>query len=319
MLHASGFVAYSVLALATIASTMPIVPHSSNHSSALVYPDVAEVSYASLKLVESMREYFTAKSNHDSTAWLAHFDLEKITYIDAVVGFSFNPSTFAPAIEEMTRQWGKDGKSYPLRILGDLDSCVVLLRNTPELFGDELWGFAAIDFENGKVVRQVDYWDGRGVPFVTHRVPDDQFPSDFGESRVATRRNPVIEKLTRELGAGIESGNTAAVAALFAPEAVFEDLTTRTRIQGQLPIERYLDRTLPLLPYGPGAGVRHIVGNHQGGGYEWIGKPGALSARGINVVELNEHQLITRFTALWDASRADNAEMLTLTGAATEP
>jgi hypothetical protein len=319
MLHATGFFAYTALTLATVARGMPAVYHPNNHPSAPVYPDVAEVSYASFKLVKSMREYFTAKSNHDSTAWLARFNLEKITYIDAVVGFSYNTSNFAPAIEEMTRQWGPDGKSYPLRILGDLDSCVVLLRNTPELFGDELWGFAAIDFENGKVVRQVDYWDGRRIPFVEHRVPDDQFPSDFGESRVTRRRNPVIKKLTKALGAAIESGNSAVAAALFAPEAVFEDLTTRTRIQGQLAIKRYLDRALPILPYGVGASVRHSVGNHQGGGYEWIGKPGALSARGINVIELNKHQLITRFTALWDASRAGDTEMLTLTGAAIEP
>jgi hypothetical protein len=293
--------------------------HPSSHSSAPGYPDLADVSYASSNLVESMREYFTAKSNHDATAWLTHFNLDKITYIDAVVGFSFNPSTFAPAIEQMTRQWGPNGKSYPLRILGDLDSCIVLLRNTPDLFGNELCGFAAIDFEDGKVIRQVDYWDGRRIPFVEHRVPDDQFPSDFGESAITRRRNPAIEKLTGELSAAMKAGDSTAAAALFTPEAVFEDLTTRTRIQGQLAIQRYLNRALPILPYGLDATVRHSVGNNQGGGYEWIGKPGALSARGINVVELNEHGLITRFTALWDASQADNTDMLKLTSLAIEP
>jgi hypothetical protein len=61
--------------------------------------------------------------------------------------------------------WIKDGSpsglSYPTRISGDMHSAVVAFTDTPELFGGEIRILAAIDFKDGKVVRWIDYWDGR--------------------------------------------------------------------------------------------------------------------------------------------------------------
>jgi hypothetical protein len=318
IIKAVAFTAIAVSFLPNLGMASPTLQGSKSDPSAFVYPNIADISHATPDLVTSLRSYFTDKTNHDAAAWLSHFNTEKITYIDAVVGFSFNSSTFAPAIKAMTTQWGAGGKSYPLRIIGNTQSAVVFLRNTPELFGNELFGFAAIDFEHGKVVRQVDYWDGRRVPFVAHRVPDDQFPTDFGEESVTTKRHAVIDAVTKKLGSALNAGNSSAAAALFTPEAVFEDLTTRTRIQGQLAIQRYLNRTLSQLPYGTGATIRHNVGNELGGGYEWVGGASAISGRGINVLELNNEQLITRFTSIWDASRASDASIVELAALAVE-
>ncbi len=54
--------------------------------------------------------------------------------------------------------WGA-GRSYPIRILGGPDSAVVVLTNTPELFGDELHIMSSVDLLQDRVVRWTDYWD----------------------------------------------------------------------------------------------------------------------------------------------------------------
>jgi len=54
--------------------------------------------------------------------------------------------------------------SYPLQIFGDTTSALVHYVDTPGLFGAEIRSFLVINFRNGKVTRQVDYWDGRGNP-----------------------------------------------------------------------------------------------------------------------------------------------------------
>lgn len=313
MLRGSLFTAaIALLAFLTTAATSPAQYEPT-------YPNVADISHASPALVKNMRGYFTAKSRYDAEAWLAHFNVDRITYIDATLGFSYNSTNFVTATKETINMWRPGGKSYPLRILGDLNSAVVFFRDTPELFGDDLTGFGVIDLYDGKVIRQIDYSDGRRVPLVDHRVPDDQFPTNFGESAITQPRNAVIQHLTQTLNAALSAGNGSAAATLFTPEAVFEDLTTRTRIQGQAAIQRYLSRALHGLPYGIGATLRHVVGSEMGGGFEWIGAAGAISARGVNVVELDDKHMITRFTALWDASRASDASMLALTALAIEP
>ncbi|KAL7947148.1 hypothetical protein V8C42DRAFT_364353 [Trichoderma barbatum] len=283
-----------------------------------LYPDIADNSHATSALVRFLRGFFEAKTTHNADAWLSYFDVPRITYIDSTVGFQFGPTNFDGGIRAMLESWPAEAKSYPLRVIGDLNSAVVFVEDTPEMFGTELRGAASLTFQGGKIVRQVDYWDGRRNPFIVHRVAESQFPRDFGESAWQGHCSPVIQKVAETLNTALAKGNGTAAAALFARDAIFEDGATRTKIEGKEAIERYLSRAIPTLPYGPNTTIRHVVGNEKGGGYEWIGGLGAIAHHGILVIELDNDQLITRVTAVWDASRASDATMVTLASFAIE-
>ena len=84
--------------------------------------------------------------------------------------------------EKYMPTWPPSGLSYPTRISGDMHSAVVAFTGTPELFGGEIRILAAIDFKDGKVVRCIDYWDGRsfGAEMAAKmRTPPDKFPTNF--------------------------------------------------------------------------------------------------------------------------------------------
>ncbi|UPK97116.1 hypothetical protein LCI18_008051 [Fusarium solani-melongenae] len=279
---------------------------------ALLYPDIADISHATPALVKFLRHYFQAKSRHDADEWIKDFDTSKITYIETVLGLHLNSANFEATTKAIMATWGADARSYPLRIIGGTHSAVMFFVDTPTMFGSELRGIAAIDMENGKVVRQTDYWDGRRAPLAETRVPESQYPTSFGESDVQRARNPVLQGIVSELHAGLSTGNGSATAALFDVDAVWEDRTTRTLLDGRLAIERYLARAFASLPYGIGATVRHVVGSEQGGGYEWIGAPGAAAHHGMTALKLNKAGLITWISPVWDASYASDVAIATL-------
>ncbi|RMJ16640.1 hypothetical protein CDV36_003688 [Fusarium kuroshium] len=284
----------------------------------LLYPDIADISHATPALVEFLCHYFQAKSRHDADEWIKDFDTSKITYIETVLGLHLNSANFEATTKAIMSTWGADARSYPVRIIGDIHSAVMFFVDTPTMFGSELRGIAVLDMENGKVVRQVDYWDGRRAPLAETRVPESQYPSDFGELTVERARNPVLQGIVNKLHAGLSTGKSSATAALFDVDAVWEDRTTRTLIDGRLAIERYLARASSKLPYGTGAAVRHVVGNEQGGGYEWIGGPGAAARHGMTALKLNKDGLITWISPFWDASYASDVAIATLLRLAIE-
>jgi ketosteroid isomerase-like protein len=189
--------------------------------------------------------------------------------------------------EQYMPQWPAGAKSYPTQILGDMTSAVVLVTDTPELFGGEIRTISIADLEDGKIVRLVDYWDGRGFGAElagSLRVPADSYPHDLGVSTVASRPGP-IATAARELTAAFAAGDADRAGELFSYDAVFEDMALRTQLRGQAAIVRYLRRALPGLPYAR-ASVRHVAGAGQGGGYEWLtasrlppGRPRSSSAR----------------------------------------
>lgn len=214
--------------------------------------------------------------------------------------------------------WGPESRSYPLRIIGDTNSAVVMMVDTPDMFGDEIRAVAALDFRNGKILRQVDYWDGRRNAVIGGRVPDDQYPSTFGESVVRTKPNSVIQTVSKMLSSALSKGNSTAAAELFTSDGILEDFSIRARVEGQKAIERYLKRASHSLPYGSGSSLRHVVGSIRGGGYEWINQEGA-GRNGIIAIELNLDGQIIRLSSVWDASKASNTTMDTLAGHSIEP
>jgi hypothetical protein len=237
---------------------------------ASIFPNIADTTHATPEAASFFHGYFTAKSNHNATAWLSYFNPVQASYYDAIVGFAFaNRSQVVTALTQTADSWGPpatNSTSYPLIVWGDTTSAVVHLVDGPAMFGSEARAISAFDFKDGLIIRQVDYWDGRRIPERGMAVPDSEYPVDLGLDGVPEQAATVIKSVARKLQDAFSAENATAAAELFSVDAVFVDTTLRTRIEGALAISRYLQCTLSNLPYGPGTTVRHVMGDHQGGG-----------------------------------------------------
>ena len=300
--------AATALALAGIATTAPAPYKTDLTNPSYVYPNIADISHATPSLADFLHKYFTSKTLRDFTTFASYFiSTNKAVYFDATAGLVVPQSQLAAELAAFLNTSNPDAKSYPLKIIGDMNSATVLSVDTPGLFGAGVRGISAVNFnKQGKILRWIDYWDGRLNPNIAQRTPANKFPKTFGESSITTEPNPVIEKVAAKLHAGLSTGDPAAVASLLSFDAVFEDRSTHTRIEGRPGIEQYLHRALSDAPYGKGSKVRHVVGNLQGGAYEWIGNSKTGSPNGITALELDYEGRITSLFAMWDASRTSN-------------
>ncbi|WIX80438.1 hypothetical protein QRX50_06575 [Amycolatopsis carbonis] len=111
-------------------------------------------------------------------------------------------------------------------------------------------------------------------------------PTARTSSLSSLRRCRAAARLNAALGRGDTTG-------LFAEDAVFEDLALRSRIVGRQAIDACVARASDRLPYGRGATIRHTVGSHLGGGYEWT-NASARADHGIIAIELDGDQRISR-------------------------
>ncbi|WP_051801229.1 nuclear transport factor 2 family protein [Streptomyces sp. NRRL F-525] len=238
---------------------------------AVVVPNVLETSHASRETAAPNHAYYTAKSRYDIDAFIDFFTPGQMAYFDSPVHIGgvfptrdvFRDQIMGPTLEG----WSKTGgKSYPLRVIGDATSAVVLIRNTAELFGNEVRIISSFTFEHGKIVRVVDYWDGRrNDEALKNRPPNTDNPRTLGTEIVRVSADPAIKTFARHLGSALAAGDVDSAEALFSDDALFEDMTTRTTIVGRPAIGRYLTRALPKLPYGPGSELPHVLGSKQGG------------------------------------------------------
>lgn len=228
-------------------------------------------------------------------------------YYDATLGEALvNRSEVDTGLTEAVQSWTVTATSYPLRILGDTTSAVVYFVDTPGLFGaGEIRSISAADFRDGKVIRQVDYWDRRANSDDATAVADNQYPYDLGLSTVEEHALPVVNTISRQLNDTLATGNVTDATSLFSYDAIFEDLTWRTRQEGNLAISSYLERALPFLPYGFGTIVSHVLGSIQGGGYEWQ-TDGKHVRNGITALELDSSGLIVQLIVAWDGSRMND-------------
>ena len=268
-----------------------------------------DVTHATPLLVQRVNSLFRDKTARDVDRFMSHFSRNPLYYTDATLGW-YVPSwaSLEAIFAQYMPAWPDTARSYATRIIGDEDSAIVEFIDSPQLFGHEIRAIAAVDFRNGLIAREVDYWDGRhfGIDAVNAlRTPDAQFPTTYGEEYVAERSSPALRRVLDRLCAALAIGD---VTGLFAQDAVFEDLTLHTEFVGTLAIDAYVSRAYTRLPYGRGNAVRRTLGSGRGGGYEWIGD-GFVGSHGIIAVELDAAERITRFTATWDGSRLGDAAM----------
>jgi len=265
--------------------------------------------------------FFAAKSAHSPDRTMAFFDQANTTYTDGTLGWQFPTWAALKALfEQYMPQWPPAARSYPTRILGGENGAAVFFTNTPEEFGHEIRGIAAADIRDGKFVRWVDYWDGRhfGVAATESlRVPAAMFPADFGESKVGQLVPATLGQTVAELSGSLARGDAQAATAVFAEDGVLEDLTLHIEVVGRQSVAGYLGRALAHLPYGQGAGVRHIVGGDGGGAYEWVNSAGPVP-RGVSAVELNAAGQVTRLSSIWDGSLVQPTWLAQQTALTTE-
>jgi len=279
------------------------------------YPDVVNASHATPEAALFFKSYFTAKSEHKPVPTTDHFSDVHLTYIDAALGWPFySKKGMTDLFEAYMPKWPPSGLSYPTRISGDTHSALVAFTDTPELFGAEIRILAAIDFKDGKIVRWIDYWDGRsfGAELAAKmRTPAEKFPTNFDYDVVSDSASAQIKDVSQRLAAAFASGDSAAADALFSNDAVFLDRALRVRILGKQAIGKYLGRVSAAAPYGKGAKLMHVVGSDQGGGYEWTNSASPVK-RGIVSIDLNGAGQIVRLDMTWDNGVMTDADLQAL-------
>src|SRR5258705_111298 len=193
-----------------------------NHVRALsnrpLIPEIVDVTEATKESAVFFHSFFTAKSRHDVDATMNHFSKSRLTYIDATLGWPFyTHGALRDVYVQYMPKWPARGLSYPSRILGDERSALVAFTDTPELFGAEIRSLAAIDIMNGKIVRWVDYWDGRhfGTELAAKlRTPSDKFPTDFKDATVPGNASSKIRAAANRLQAAFGGNDAKALVVL---------------------------------------------------------------------------------------------------------
>jgi len=279
---------------------------------------IVDTTHATREAAEFFHSFFTAKNRHDVDATMNHFSKTTLTYMDATLGWPFYTyDALKDVFVQYMPKWPPSGLSYPTLILGDQQSALVAFTDTPELFGGEIRILAAIDIKDSKVIRWIDYWDGRhfGAELAAKlRTPADKFPTDFKENTALDNAAPTIRAAAGKLQAALAGNDAKGAAALFSSDAVYEDMTLRAQVLGRLAIERYLGRAVAKLPAGAGSSLLHVVGGDMGGGYEWQAAPAyrASLRRGISAITLDQDGKITRLTTVWDGAMIPDADIKAL-------
>jgi SnoaL-like domain len=285
-----------------VAAGLGSAPHASAQSS-LPYPDIVDTSHASKDAADFFRVFFTAKSLHRPAEMMEHFARDRVLYVDATSGGIWPSWDALNAVFQNFLAKPPTALSYPLAIYGDRQSALVSFADTPELFGRELRILGAVSLDkDGKIIRWMDYWDGRSSNVRNTLKPTypTAFDDDVGNSSAR------IAQTAKALQSALASGDAAAASALFTPDAVYEDMALHAQILGRLAIARYFNRALGKVPYGKGSTMVHVVGSDQGGGYEWRPDAAFPMRRGIIALALDEHGQIMHFTAAYDSSLIDD-------------
>src|ERR1700684_827955 len=223
--------------VATICAAAAMTLAAGNLHAEPLYPEVVVTSHATPEVAAFFKSYFTAKSQHKPAPTTDHFSEAHLTYIDAALGWPFySKKGMTDLFEQYMPKWPPTGLSYPTRISGDTHSAVVAFTDTPELFGGEIRILAAIDFKDGKIVRWIDYWDGRSFGAETAakmRTPADKFPTNFDYDVASEGASAKIKDVSQKLAAAFASGDAQAAGAVFTNAAVYMDRGLRARVLGK--------------------------------------------------------------------------------------
>ncbi|MGX5847324.1 hypothetical protein ACWGTO_09625 [Mesorhizobium sp. PL10] len=286
-----------------------------------VLPDT---SHATDGLMEHVRGYFQAKTDKNLDWQMSSFSREQFTYIDGILGWHwYSWEAMRKALASWFPTWPKSSMSYPTRLLGDTTSAILIFTDTPGMFGPgQVRNYGAVNFgRDGKIERWVDYWDARQFGVAAwkkeEKSPGD-WPTNFREDTVGETASPLMRGVVAKLHSALRDGDISAAMQLFSSDAVYEDVAAHIQIASRSSIQKYLAKAAAILPYvGHGTGVRHVLGNDLGGGYEWTAAGGPVP-RGITALELDPWGKIWRFSAVWNGAYADDGLLTAFAAKAIE-
>ena len=245
---------------------------------------------------------------------MSYFSTANTVYMDACLGVSLRAgrrwTASSPGFRERARRRDLLPAAHRRRHAKRRDR----VRGHPRVLRpQEIRALSSVTFDgNHKIIRWVDYWDGRSS--LNQNTITSGYPADFRDSE--QNADPAAVQAAQALQAAFAAGDAAAAVALMSYDVVHEDMAAHTRVRGQEQAQRYYTRALGQLPYGPGAALVHADGGRQGGGYEWSAAPGAAPMRrGHTCLELDEAGKISRLTAIYDSSLLSYAAYQSLAGA----
>jgi hypothetical protein len=286
-----------------------------------VLPDT---SHATEALVRHVRGYFQAKTDKNLGWQTSYLSRKQFTYIDGILGWHwYTWEALRDALAGWYPTWPKGSASYPTRILGDTTSAILIFTDTPGMFGPgQVRNYGAVNFgRDGTIERSVDYWDARQFGVATWKKeeePPSQWPAGFRESTVGETASPRMRRVVASLAGALRDRDIPAAMRLFSTDAVYEDVPAHVQVTSQSSIRAYLAKAAAILPYvGHGTGVRHVLGNDSGGGYEWTAASGPVP-RGITALELDPWGKTERFTAAWNGAYADDGLLTAFAAKAIE-
>jgi hypothetical protein len=95
--------------------------------------------------------------------------------------------------------------------------------DTPAFFGQEIRALSSVTFDgNHKIIRWVDYWDGRSS--LWPNTIGSAYPVDFRDSE--QNAGPAVVQAAQALQAAFAAGDAAAAVALMSYDVVHEDMAS---------------------------------------------------------------------------------------------
>jgi hypothetical protein len=280
-----------------------------------------DTSHATAAVARFFSSFFRAKSKANVDETMSYFSRAKLTYIDATLGLAkYDGQSLHDQFAEFMPHWPTGSASYPSRIMGDASSAVVFFTTAGPFGPSEIRTVGVVNFEAGKVVRWVDYWDGRhfGVANLNAlKVPNSQFPTNLEEDTAGEAKSELLEEVAHGLAGALHERDYVKAVSYFAPDAVLTDHPSHLAVTGTKSIGSFLSQAGGLLPFvGPGTAVRHVVGSSAGGALEWTAE--GVVPRGVNTIELDAWGNSNRLDAMWDGALADNDTLVGLASSAIE-
>ena len=298
------------LKLAALGSLAAAAPGGAALGDTPAEPQTAvDTSAASPELAAFITAFFDAKTARDIEATMAFFSPDLVTYIDATLGWDIaGHEALRGVFAQYMPTWPDTARSYATRVVGDMEGgAFVTFVDTPELFGGELRILAAIDFEDGKIVRWIDHWDSRDWPNLYGL--EKSALSDYREAAVARAASARMAGVASDLMAALAASASGDLAELLSDDVVFEDIALRAQLQGRAATLAYLTRAAATLPYGDGANLRHAVGSDSGGAIEWTASQTAPFNTGVTGIILDADGRIARLTTVYDGGLYDDAQI----------
>ena len=149
------------------------------------FPGLRDAPYASAELGSFFADFFAAKNARDLDWTMSFFSPDLRTYTDATLGWDLAGFAALRALyAQYMPTWGPAARSEPTRIFGHGSRAVLAFTDSPELFGAELRILGVVDLAGGKIVRWVDYWNGRTVPLALYHQLQAATPALSGRTQV---------------------------------------------------------------------------------------------------------------------------------------